>query len=289
MITNKNLLVRNLRGNWSLRLLFEFSYRNRNSSTSGYLDISKKEYFPPFKCAPLILNSVIREKILSEFFFYNPTSRIIKNKILAEARKHKVTSLRYYDYKTLFNLLRSKNSDDLANFDINGIPYGKFVHTTLIAKYGVKHFKISLIDSARNTILFYRFLVGFRTIYNLILDFNYSQIILINGRDAVGTGAQLAAYLHNINIVCLENNVNTSDHPKYSEWLGNMHHWKIREAGFKDSLLKSNAKFSSEDAKNFLSTRFGTHSKFWANSQPDETMLKSLNSKHNFCKVLQVL
>jgi hypothetical protein len=279
MITNKNLLVRNLRGNWSLRLLFEYFYRNRASATSGYLEISKKEYFPPYKRAPIILNSVIRENLISKFFFHNPTSRVIKDNILVEARKHKVVRLEYTDYKTLFNLLRCKNSNDLTNFDINGIPYGKFIHTTLIAKYGVKHFKISLNDSARNTILFYRFLLGFRTIHNLIRDFEYSQIILINGRDAVGTGAQLAAYLSNINIVCLENNVNTSDHPKYSEWNGNMHHWKIREAAFKDSLLKSNGKFSSEDAENFLATRFGTHSKFWANTEPDETRLKSLNSK----------
>ena len=280
MIINNNLLVRNLRGNWSLKLLFEFAYRNKAySKKNGFLDISRKEYFPPFKRAPIIMNSFIREKVMSNLFFHNPTSKIVKDKILSDARKHKIIHLKCFDYKTLFKLLLIKNSADLANFSINGIPYGKFIHTTLIANYGVKHFRIALRDCTQNIIIFHRFLVGFRTINNLIEDFSYSQIILINGRDAVGTGAQLAAYIHNINIICLENNLNTTDYPKYSEWMGNMHHWKIRETAVKDSLLKSKAKFSLEDAKNFLSTRFGLHSKFWANAELDESILANLSSK----------
>ena len=62
------LLVRNLRGNWSIRLIYEYKLRNVNNTKFSYIDLSNLEYFPPGKSSPTLVPSRIREKIISRIF-----------------------------------------------------------------------------------------------------------------------------------------------------------------------------------------------------------------------------
>ena len=260
---DKVLLVRNLRGNWSYRLLNEFMHRNLNLFEFNFIDLSKKEYFPPFKRAPIFFGSRLRELVKSYFFYRNATAVIIRANILKSAKIKWYSILKISDLIVIYQLFTRSDSQEVTTFHKSGIPFGKFIHTTLIAKYGVKHFSMGFFKRLDNLLLFYRFMIGYRTHNNLILKNNYSKIVLINGRDAVGVGAQLAAYLNEIDIVCLENSINNSKIPLYSEWTGNMHHWMVRQSAYKKCLSINEDSFTLDDSKKILKEKFGLNSRHW--------------------------
>jgi len=264
---SKFLLIRNIRGDWSLRLLYEFLSRNKFGNTFGYLDLSFKEYFPPYKHAPILISSRIREKFSNLILFKNPLVIIILRKILEDCTRFKSHSLSLGNFKILIRLAIVKDSSKLANFYSGAIPYGRFVHTTLIAKYGVKHFRLNAFNRLSNILLIYRYLSAYQTTNNLVNIFNFSHIVLINGRDACGVGAQLAAYVSKVNIITLEKGLLDSKIPMYSEWTGNMHHWQVRENAVKATIDNHKNNLSQVDALETINSQFGSTSKFWPTSQ----------------------
>ena len=234
------LLIRNIRGNWTIRLLYEFKHRNANQAKFGYLNLISYEFFPPFKPAPTIIRSKSREKITSKLFFKNALPDTLESLILINSLHHNIIKKRLFAIKIVLFLLKNNSSTRLQEAHLLGIPFGKFVHTTLIAKYGIKHFDVRPIRFLANTRLFYRFAIGFISTNSAINLNNYSHVVLINGRDATGVGAQLAAYLNEIEVICLENSRHKSDQPQYACWNGNMHHWKVREYEMEDTIRHSN-------------------------------------------------
>lgn len=82
---DRALLLRNLRGNWSLRLLNEYLFRNFNKLVFDYIDLTNIEYFPPYKPAPIIICSRFREICLSHLLFQNPSSKHLRQNILDNA------------------------------------------------------------------------------------------------------------------------------------------------------------------------------------------------------------
>jgi hypothetical protein len=278
MKTHKTLLIRNLRGNWSMRLLYEFFMRNKEQMSFGYLDTSHMEYFPPFRHAPLLINSKIREKIISAIFFKNPLPDTLRKLILSDSKLHKTSKLSLYDIRVVFELLKQNNSARLQNYCKNNVPYGKFIHTTLIAKYGVKHFTIPKLQYLNNLILFCRFMQSYRTMELLLSKNFYTCVTLINGRDAAGVGVQLACNLKGVSIVCLENGLTTKSHPSFSQWEGNMHHWNVRENAIRNTFNSYSMNFSLNDAEQLLISKYGTASKFWT-KDPNDNFLQLLAPK----------
>jgi len=275
---NQSLLIRNLRGNWSLRLLYEYVHRNIKDGPFGFLDLSFREVFPPVKSAPILFNSKLREKIKSRLFFKNPLPDRIIEEICKNSLKHNHARYTLSDVILTCKILTKSNSEKLLNFSENNIPIGRFVHTCLISKYGIRHFKVGKIFFLRNFILIIRFINSFNLISALIQNHNYSKIILINGRDVVGSAAHLVAFLHSIEVVSLENGLTKSGIPKFSLWNGNMHHWRVKQYYASKIIKSSNHKLMNfEQSKLFLQNNYGLKAKWWHKTRFDpipETLLR---------------
>lgn len=264
---DRALLLRNLRGNWSLRLLNEYLFRNFNKLVFDYIDLTNIEYFPPYKPAPIIICSRFREICLSHLLFQNPSSKHLRQNILDNADLKKRASLTIKDYLVVLQLLTKSDSKQIAAFEKYKIPYGKFIHTTLISKYGIKHFSINFFQKLSNFLLYYRFISSYRTHAKLLSRKKYSRLVLVNGRDAVGVGAQLAAYLNNLDIVCLEHGLSGSGLRVYSEWFGNMHHWKVKQLAVENCIKRYQSSFTKDQAQRVFINKFGLNSRHWRGSQ----------------------
>lgn len=268
IVSKKCLMIRNLRGNWSLRLLYEFFTRSNFEFCFGFIDLSHKEYFPPAKKAPIIFNSKKREKIQSKIFFNNSLPKVLLKEIIKFSQLHKSGIYSVGDFFLCFKLLANSNSDNLFKFSKDGIPYGQFISTCLISKYGIKHVEINKICFLDNLLLFLRFVNSFRKINNLVKTHNYSQIVLINGRDVVGAAAHLVGYINCIEIVCLENGISKSILPKYSCWNGNMHHWMVKQKASENIMLsKEINKMNLVESREFLNSQYGLKSKWWGQNK----------------------
>ena len=280
MNKNRYLLIRNIRGNWSMRLLYEFMYRNLDEGKFGYLNLISYEFFPPSKPAPTILKSNFREKLISKLFFENALPATLESSLLTNCLHHNITKRRLFAIRIVFLLLRNNSSTKLQEAHLRGIPFGKFVHTTLIAKYGIKHFNIRPIRFLTNARLFYRFAIGFISTNSAINLHNYSHVVLINGRDATGVGAQLAAYINKIEVICTENPLHKSDHPQYACWNGNMHHWKVREHEMENTLRSSN--LTTDLAHEYILEKFSLKSHLW-DGQEIKGIPKYLSNRKYVC------
>ena len=265
MNKRRYLLIRNIRGNWTIRLLYEFMYRNSDQAKFGYLNLISYEFFPPSKPAPTIIKSNFREKLISKLFFENALPAALESLLLISCLHHNITKRKLFAIRIVFFLLKNNSSTKLQEAYLHGIPFGKFIHTTLIAKYGITHFNIRPIIFLSNIRLFYRFAIGFITT-NSIMNLNsYSHVVLINGRDATGVGAQLAAYLNKIEVICLENSLDKSDAPRYACWNGNMHHWKVKEHEMENTLRGSN--LTPDLAHEYILSKLGLKSRWWAGQE----------------------
>jgi hypothetical protein len=280
---NNYLVIRNLRGNWSWRYIFEFISRNEPKSHFGFLDASRYEYFPPFNRAPIFLNSVWREKIISFIFFNNSLPDTLKKQILQRSKRHRAVRLKFENIKIVWHLLGLNSSAKLSNNKYNSIPFGRFAHTTLIANYGIKHFSVPHYKFFGNILLFLRFTRGYVTTNHLIINYKYSCVVLINGRDAFGVGAQLAAYLNNVSIKCLEAGFGSTGLPKYGLWNGNMHHWRVRESESKTTVSSNYEKYKSADAEKFMQEKYGFKSAIWRENMPDENSTDFIRGTDYVC------
>ena len=264
------LLVRNLRGNWSIRLLYEYQSRHIDKTKFSYIDLSNMEYFPPGKSSPLLVSSRIREKIISRIFFSNPLPAVLEKEIIKNAQIATKSKFKIRYLILILELLKIRNSRDLVNYQFYGIPFGRFLHTPLIAKFGIKHFELNRFKQIKQVKLVYRFVFGFYRINQLLADNNYNKIVLINGRDVIGASAQLSAYINKVNVVCLEESLIKSETPKYSQWNGNMHHWKIRKNALDRAVQKYTSNYHISDSQNYFKNNFGLISKFWRQSLPSD-------------------
>ena len=257
------LLVRNLRGNWSIRLIYEYKSRHIDNTKFSYIDLSNMEYFPPGKSSPILVSSKIREKIISRIFFSNPLPAVLEKEIIKNAQLVTKDKFKIRYLILILELLKIRNSSDLVNYQFEGIPFGRFLHTPLIAKFGIKHFELNRFKQIK---LVYRFVFGFYRINQLLANNNYNKIVLINGRDVIGASAQLSAYVNKVNVVCLEESLAKSETPKYSQWNGNMHHWKIRKKAMDSAVQKYSSSYNINDSQNYFENNFGLISKFWRQS-----------------------
>ena len=264
------LLVRNLRGNWSIRLIYEYKLRNVNNTKFSYIDLSNLEYFPPGKSSPTLVPSRIREKIISRIFFSNPLPGILEKEININTQLVTKDRLKIRYLKLILEILIIRNSSDLVNYQFEGIPFGKFLHTPLIAKFGVKHFNLNRFEQIKQIKLVYRFIISFYKINHLLTSNKYSKIVLINGRDVVGASAQLSAYVNKVNVICLEESLIKSETPKFSQWNGNMHHWKTRKIALDTVVQKYSSNYHLNDSRNYFENNFGLNSKFWRQSTPSD-------------------
>ncbi len=255
------LLIRNIRGNWPLRLLYEFSHNTPTIRTFGYINLIGQEYFPPHKPARLLISARLLEKLISKIFFINPLPRFVEKNFAKEGKIHKLERFNLLSIRVVLKLLKMNNSEKLQNMEYRGIPFGQFIHTTLIAKYGVKHFRINRVQFLSNFNIFMRFLIAFNTILNILNKYNYDTIVLINGRDSVGVGSQLAAFIKSVNVTCLENDLSKPNIPKFGEWGGNMHHWKVREFEMLKTLETSN--LTAAASIDFIKKQFSYSSRTW--------------------------
>ena len=262
------LLIRNLRGNWAIRLIYEYKLQNINDTEFNYIDLSNMEYFPPGKSSPVLVNSKIREKIISKIFFFNPLPTILEKEIMKNTKLVTKSRFKIIYIKPILDLLAIKNSSNLENYRFRGIPFGKFLHTPFIAKFGVKHFELNQFQQIRQMKLVYRFVISFYKINHLLETNKYNKIVLINGRDVVGASAQLSAYVNKVNVICLEESLIKSETPKFSQWMGNMHHWKIRKKALDITVQKYSSSYHLNDAQSYFENNFGLNSKFWRQSVP---------------------
>jgi hypothetical protein len=280
-IDDVTLLVRNIRGNWSIRLLHEYFYRRKNEGHFYYLNMINLEVFPPHRYAPWIISSSAREWIVSKFFFKNPlpdrlVSSLIKSGVEKISYRWKLSTK---SFLVIWRLFSCKNASDLDALNYRAVLYGRFLHTTLIAKYGTKHFELTFYKHFVNIPIYLRYFSAYERINKLISDLKISRIVLINGRDAVGVAAQLAAYTHNVAIFTLERGFGLSEVPLYGEWRGNMHHWRVRE----DELIKtmeSHKDFEMARGREFISQKYGGDSKWWKIGDNRDTDLFTLPSRY---------
>ena len=107
MNKRRYLLIRNIRGNWTIRLLYEFKHRNLNQAKFGYLNLISYEFFPPFKPAPTIIKSHFREKIISKLFFENALPATLESLLLINCLRHKVTKKTLFAIRIVFFLLKN--------------------------------------------------------------------------------------------------------------------------------------------------------------------------------------
>jgi hypothetical protein len=77
----------------------------------------------------------------------------------------------------ILTLFKVKNSNELDDFLYKGVPYGKFLHTTLIAKYGVKHFNLKIHDHLGNLRTYWRYFICFKIIRKKIIDLSITKIV----------------------------------------------------------------------------------------------------------------
>lgn len=268
------LLVRNLRGNWSIRLIYEYKSRHSHNTKFSYIDLSNMEYFPPGKSSPIMVSSRIREKIISRIFFSNPLPAVLEREIIKDAQLVTKGKFKIRYLVQILELLKIRNSSDLVNYRFEGIPFGRFLHTPLIAKFGIKHFELNQFERIKLIKLVYRFVFGFYKINQLLTNYNYSKIVLINGRDVIGASAQLSAYVNKVNVICLEQSLVNSETPKYSQWNGNMHHWKIRKSALDGVVQKYSSNYLLNDSQNYFENNFGLSSKFWRQSIPSDPKIE---------------
>ena len=274
------LLVRNLRGNWSLRLIYEYKMRNIQNNKFSYIDLTNLEYFPPSKSAPTLISSTIREKIISKIFFIHPLPKHLADEIKIESEIYSKNKFNIFYLKPLIQLLAIKNSDELKNYYFMEVPFGKFLHTPLIAKIGIKHFSVNLFQRIKLIKLVYRFIVSFYTIDRILQSKNYTQIVLINGRDVIGAGAQLSAFVNNVNVICLEEALVKSDVPKFGQWNGNMHHWKIRKKALDSAIREFGSTYNLKNSQTYFENNFGLNSKFWKQSIPTDPAKELTKSEY---------
>jgi hypothetical protein len=262
MREENTLLIRNLRGNWSARFLHEYVFRHKEGANLYFLNLIKFEVFPPHKSAPTLFNANFRESVSSTIWFKNPFPRAIKASLKANAVSFSSIpiGLDINAIKLILTLFKVKNSNELDDFLYKGVPYGKFLHTTLIAKYGVKHFNLKIHDHLGNLRTYWRYFICFKIIRKKIIDLSITKIVLINGRDIAGVAAQLCAYLHAVSVVTLEAGFGDSPFPLYGEWNGNMHHWKVRQNEL-SSTLEKYPDFNG--ANEFILKKYGTGSRWW--------------------------
>jgi len=262
MREEKTLLIRNLRGNWSTRFLHEYVFRHKEAASLYFLNLIKFEVFPPHKSSPTLLNANIRERISSTIWFKNPFPNAIEESL----KKNGVCFIRVSIgmnlkvLKLISALFEVKNSNELDDFGIKGIPYGKFLHTTLIAKYGIKHFDLRLRDHLLNLRIYWRYFACIKIVNKEIMNLGITKIVIINGRDIAGVAAQLCAYLHRVSIVTLEAGFGEASVPLYGEWNGNMHHWKVRQDELSGTVAR-NPDFNG--ANEFILKRYGSGSRWW--------------------------
>jgi hypothetical protein len=264
IMNRRYLLIRNLRGNWSVLLLYEFFQKNKRMSHFGYLDAISLECFPPSKPAPqFFLNANVRENIKSKFLYTSPLPNILVKRILSNAKLHKLTSFRIENLFILLKLVKINNSDSLLDFKIKDVPFGQFIYTPLVSRIGIKHFRLSLVTRIRYLKLYFSFVSGYETLNHILNKESYSHFVLINGRDAFGAGCQLVAHVKKIKVVCLEESLNLKPYPQYGIWWGNMHHWKVRNREALRINSGYGAKFTNQDALVFIQREYHLNSKWW--------------------------
>lgn len=261
-LNGRTLLLRNIRGNWSARFLHEYHFRHKEDGEFLFVNLTNLEVFPPHKPAPLFIGAKQRERLNSRFLFRNPLPKLLEQSMknagvdIVQTRfVHSILAL-----MMVAKVWNVKTSQELDEFKVSGIPYGKFIHTTLIAKYGIKHFKMGNIERLRNLLIYYRFFVAYLYLLRLTKRTNVTRIVMINGRDVVGVAAQLCAFLNQMSVITLEAGFGLSPVPLYGEWQGNMHHWFIRQQEL-EKTVESKVNFA--DAEDFLKTHYGRNSRWW--------------------------
>jgi len=225
-----------------------------------------KEFFPPNKPAPLILGAKFRENIISKIFFKYPLPTILIKELKENMHDYKFSIINFQDITILIQLIRLNNFKKMETFTYRNIPYGRFIVNPLIGKYGVKHFKISIFENVKNTLILFRFISSFRVINNILLKQEYSHVLFINGRDTVGSAAQLAAYVNKKSVISLEGGQGIFTIPKYGEWQGNMHHWKVMQGALDLTNRTYSGEFTTNHARSYFNNRYGHNSKWWKNA-----------------------
>ena len=279
---NNYLLVRNIRSNWSCRLLFEFFTRNLQSSTFSYINLIKFEDFPPYKPSSLFLRSNIIEIFNSHFLYRNSSSKVLINKIRLNNLEYRAKYLSKSFFIVLFKLSLKKNSKEIFQIRYKNVEFGRFFQTVIVSKYGVKWPEFSNLDLLRNLPMVFKFLASYHSIDNILRDKKYSHVVLINGRDVVGVGAQLAAFNNGVEVVCLESGLakGLSVH-QYAEWYGNMHHWRIRQNKLQEIFTPSSPTFTNLESVEFIKN-YMFHPKFWSTTKPSRVP-KDLLDRNFIC------
>ncbi len=276
----KILLIRNVRSNWSAYLIFEYFKRNQVDSKFGYVNLISKEVFPPNKPAPIFISAHYREIFISTIFFRNPLPSILTKILIKNMNQYKKRKASLKDLILVAKLCNLNSYSKLKKFSYCNIPYGQFIATPMIAKYGIKHFEISKLQNLSNILLFFRFIISFRTINQILERENFSHVLFINGRDVVGSAAQLSAYIQKINVISLEGGQGIFNIPKFGEWQGNMHHWKVTQEALNQTFSQNRKNFTVADARKYFRIRYGLNSKWWKMRDLNLKNDKSINGKY---------
>ena len=226
------------------------------------------EDFPPYKASSLLLKANILERLSSLLFFKNSSSQVLISQLAQNSSKHRVKYFSIDFFFVLFSLSFKKTSQDVTNYCWNQIQFGKFYQTILISKYGVRKPLFSKIELLKNLPMLYKFLASYYSVNHILQKQIYSHIVLINGRDAVGVGAQLSAFHNYCKVICLESGLtNGFRNPTYAEWHGNMHHWKVRQDKLKEILAVESTHFPTKNSQAFISN-YSFNYKFWRGKLP---------------------
>jgi hypothetical protein len=277
---NKYLLIRNIRGNWSAQLLYEFYSRNKAYSKFGYLNAISYEYLPPIRPSRILFFRANKiESIKSKLFYRNPLPEVLFDKISSNAKLHNLVKLKFSSIVILFKLIKINDSSKLLDFKINNVPYGQFLYTPLIAKIGIKHFYLSIHLRCKYIKLYLSFIKGYETLQKINIKSKYTHIVLINGRDAFGAGCQLLAYTKKIKVFCLEHGLNSKQYPRYGVWYGNMHHWKVRHREALRVRYSNESKFTKDYATKLIQEQYLLNSKWWEGRTTKIPILNSNGGK----------
>ena len=225
-----------------------------------------KEFFPPNRPAPFLVGAKFRETVTSKIFFKFPLPTTLIGILKENMYEYKYSKIDFQDVTILMKLLHLNTFEKMEAFNYRNIPYGRFIVNPLIGKYGVKHYEISRFENIRNILILFRFISSFRIINSILLKKDYSHVLFINGRDSVGAAAQLAAYVNKKSVVALEGGQGIFTIPKYGEWQGNMHHWKVMQRALDQTFSTYGEKFTTEDALAYFKNRYGFNSKWWKNA-----------------------
>ena len=261
---DKYLLIRNIRGNWSAQLLYEFYSRNKAYSKFGYLNAVSQEYLPPIRPARILFFRAHKiESIKSKLFYKNSLPEVLFDRIISNAKLHNLVKLKFSSLVILFKLIKINDSSKLLDFKVNHVPFGQFLYTPLIAKIGIKHFHLSILSRGKYIKLYLSFINGYETLQKININSKYTHIVLINGRDAFGAGCQLFAYTKKIRVFCLEHGLSSKQYPSYGVWSGNMHHWKVRHREALRVHHSKKSKLTNEYAAKLIEEEYLLNSKWW--------------------------